>query len=267
MSQSIVGEQIVIGKARDLARALGESQGFRDYERALEHYRQDLAAADLLEEAHRLEAETSTQVMLWGDSGDDRSEVLASLRQRLLMNPAIQALQQAEDRLAALLFGVVLRLTDMTGIDYAEACTGRKLSGCGPAPPPEEFAAGLRESPEISAAVETLGRSIQEAEAFQRFEVARRNFQNDAGVVHIRNQVKAAVATYIEAERNGALTQDLIQDVRSAQSRLREHAIVQEFSKRRQDIHDVFKNVNQAIAEILGIDIARMVAPATGCCG
>jgi cell fate (sporulation/competence/biofilm development) regulator YlbF (YheA/YmcA/DUF963 family) len=267
MNHSIVSEQTVIGKARNLARSLGASKTFRDYESALELYLHDPAAADLLEQARRLEQEASTQEMLWGNSDDGWSERLISLRQSVRMNPAIQALQQAEAGLTALLFGTVFRLGELTGIDYAEACTGRSLSGCGSARPTEEFAAVLRESPEISAAVEALARSVQETEAFHRFESAKSSFQNDPDVVRIRKEAEVAVGNYVEAERNWSVTQEAIQNVRTAQNRLREHPVVQEFSKRRQDIHGVFKAVNQAVGEVLGIDIAQIVAPATGCCG
>jgi len=267
MKQASVSEQVVIDTARELGRALGASKAFREYERALEHYQMDPSAADLLEQARRLEQEGSMQEMLWGNSGGDWAEKLASLRQQVRTHPAIRDLQQAETGLRALLFGTVLRLGDLTGIDYAEACTGRGRSGCGPARPAEEFAAALRDSPDIAAAVEMLARSIQETEAFQRFEVTRSAFQNDPDVVRVREQVRSAVSAYVEAEKNGSVTLDVIQNVRSVQNRLREHPLVHEFSNKRQEVHSAFQAVNQAVGEALGIDIAQVVAPASGCCG
>jgi len=267
MKQASVGEQMAIDRARELGRALGASRAFRDYERALEQYQMDPSAADLLEQVRRLEQEASMQEMLWGDSGGDWAEKLASLQQQIRAHPTIRDLQQAETELSALLFGTVLRLGDLTGIDYAEACTGRGLSGCGPSRPTEEFAAALRDSPEISAAVETLGRSIQDTDAFHRFKAARSAFQNDRGVVRIREQVKSAVGAYVEAQKNGSVTLDVIENVRTAENRLREHPLVQDFSSRRQEVHSAFQAVNQAVGETLGIDVARIVAPASGCCG
>lgn len=267
MKQASVREQTVIDRARELGRALGASKAFREYERALEQYQIDPSAADLLEQVRRLEQEASMQEMLWGNSGGDWAEKLASLRQQVSAHPAIRELQQAETELLALLFDTVLRLNDLTGIDYAEACTGRALSGCGPARPAEEFAAALRDSPEISAVVETLGRSIQETDAFHRFEVVRSAFQNDPGVVHIREQVKSAVGAYVEAQKNGSVTLDVIENVRTVQNRLREHPLVQDFSRKRQEVHSVFQAVNQAVGEVLGIDVGQVVAPASGCCG
>jgi cell fate (sporulation/competence/biofilm development) regulator YlbF (YheA/YmcA/DUF963 family) len=266
MKQASVSEQVVIDTARELGRALGASKVFRGYERALEQYQGDPSAADLLEQVQRAQQEASMQEMLWGGSGDG-AEKLASLQQQVRAHPAIRDLQQAETELLGLLFGTVLRLGDLTGIDYAEACTGRALSGCGPARPVEEFAAALRDSAEVSAAVETLGRSIQETDAFHRFKVARSTFQNDPGVVRVREQVRSAVSAYVEAEKNGSVTLDAIQNVRTVQNRLREHPLVQDFSRKRQEVHSAFQTVNQAVGEVLGIDIAQIVAPASGCCG
>ena len=267
MKQASVSEQTVMDRARELGRALGASMAFRDYERALEQYQGDPSASNLLEQVRRLEQDASVQQMLWGNSEGDWSEKFASLQQQIRAHPAIRDLQQAETELGALLFGTVLRLGDLTRIDYAEACTGRALSGCGPARPAEEFAAALRDSPEVSAAVEALGRLIQEIDAFQRFEVARRAFQNDPGVVSVREQVKSAVGAYVEAQKNGSLTVDVIESVRTAQDKLREHPLVQNFSMKRQEVHRAFQTVNQAVGEVLGIDIAQIVAPASGCCG
>jgi cell fate (sporulation/competence/biofilm development) regulator YlbF (YheA/YmcA/DUF963 family) len=266
MKQASVSEQAVVDRARELGRALGASRAFRDYEHALERYQDDPSAADLLEQVRRVQQDASMQEMLWGGSGDG-AEKLASLQQQIRAHPVIRQLQQAETELGALLFGTVLRLGDLTGIDYAEACTGRALSGCGPARPGEEFAAALHDSPEVSAAVEALGRSIRETDTFQRFEVARSAFQNDPGVVRVREQVKSAVGTYVEAQKTGAVTLDVIENVRTAQNRLREHPLVQDFSGKRQEVHSAFQTVNQAVGEVLGIDIAQIVAPASGCCG
>jgi cell fate (sporulation/competence/biofilm development) regulator YlbF (YheA/YmcA/DUF963 family) len=266
MKQASVSEQAVVDRARELGRALGSSKAFREYEQALEQYQDDPSAADLLEQVRRVQQEASMQEMLWGGSGD-WAEKLASLQQQIRAHPAIRQLQQAETELGALLFGTVLRLGDLTGIDYAEACTGRAISGCGPARPAEEFAAALRDSPEVSAAVEALGRSIQETDAFHRFKVARSAFQNDPGVARIREQVRSGVAAYVEAQKNGTVTLDLIENVRPVQDRLRDHPLVQDFSRKRQEVHSAFQTVNQAVGEVLGIDIAQIVAPASGCCG
>jgi len=266
MKLASVSEQVVIDTARELGRALGASKVFRGYERALEQYQGDPSAADLLEQVQRAQQEASMQEMLWGGSGDG-AEKLASLQQQVRVHPAIRDLQQAETELGALLFGTVLRLGDLTRIDYAEACTGRALSSCGPARPAEEFATALRDSPEISEVVETLGRSIQETDAFRRFEVARSAFQNDPGVVRIREQVKSAVGAYVQAQKNGSVTLNVIENVRTVQNKLREHPLVQDFSSRRQEVYNALQAVNQAVGEVLGIDIAQIVAPASGCCG
>jgi cell fate (sporulation/competence/biofilm development) regulator YlbF (YheA/YmcA/DUF963 family) len=92
-------------------------------------------------------------------------------------------------------------------------------------------------------------------------------FQNNTEVIDLRKRVRSVVGAYVEAQQNGKVDLGLIQNVRAAQNQLRDHPVVQEFSRRRQDAHGVFQAVNQAISEILGIDVAQAVAPASGCCG
>jgi cell fate (sporulation/competence/biofilm development) regulator YlbF (YheA/YmcA/DUF963 family) len=266
MRQATVGEQVVIDGASKLGRALGASRAFRDYEQAFEQYQSDPSAAELLEKVRRVQQEGSTQEMLWGDSGD-WAERLASLQQQVRAHPVIRALQQTETELAALLFGTALKLGQMTGIEYAEACTGRSLAGCGPSRGSEEFAVALRSAPEVSSALEALGGAIGETDAYRKFEVAMTAFQNNTEVIDLRKRVRSVVGAYVEAQQNGKVDLGLIQNVRAAQNQLRDHPVVQEFSRRRQDAHGVFQAVNQAISEILGIDVAQAVAPASGCCG
>jgi cell fate (sporulation/competence/biofilm development) regulator YlbF (YheA/YmcA/DUF963 family) len=267
MENASVSGGAVADRARELGQALAASRAFRNYERARERYQNDPAAANLVARVRRLEAEDSVQRIIGEDAGGDWAENLASLRERVRAHPTIQALQQTESELLTLLFGAVLRLSDLTGIDYAEACTGRGASGCGPTRPKEQFVAALVDSAEVSLAVETLAHSLRETGAFMEFAAAKGRFRNDPDLVAVRKQVKSAVSAYAEAEKNGALTQDLAQNVRTSQNKLREHPLVQEFSRRRQEVNRVFQTINQAIGEVAGIDIAQIVAPASGCCG
>ncbi len=267
MQKTFVSEQAVIDGARELGRALGAARAFRDYEQALEQYQSDMSAADLIEQVRRLQQGASMQEMLWGDPGSDWAERLASLQRQMRAHPAIQALQRAEEGLTALLFGLVLRLGNLTGIDYAEACTGRSLSGCGPNRAVKEFDAALSNSPGVTSAIETLVASIAETEPYHRFEAAKRKFQHDPEVAQIRRQAKAAVEAYIRAQQDGTTTLEIIQQVRTAQDSLREHPVVQEFSAKRQEVHTLFQQVNLTVGEILGLDVAQAVAPAAGCCG
>lgn len=262
-----VSEQPVIDGARELARALGASKVFRDYEHALEKYQSDPSAADLLERLRRLKQNPSMQEMLWGNPGSDWGEQLASLQQQVDAHPAIRALQESETELVDLLFGIVLRLGESTGIDYAEACTGRGLSNCGPTRSSEQFAAALRNSPEVTTAIETVVRSIRATEEYDRFEAARQKFQHDPEVLRVRKEVKAIIDSYIRAQENGTVTVETIQKVRNAQMSLGGHPVVQDLSGKRQQVHNLFQTVNQTIGEVLGLDLAQAVAPASGCCG
>lgn len=267
MNQLIVSEQMVTDRARELGRALGHSEVFRGYEHALELYQGDPSAVDLLEQARRLQQEASAEEMLWGNPGGACAEKLASLREQVRAHPAVQALQHAESELVALLFSLVLKLGDLTGIDYAEACTGRSLSGCGPTRAPEDSAGALRSSPELTSAIQTLAGLITETEAYHRFDGARRKFQQDPEVVQIRKQAKTAIEAYIRAQQKDTVTVEIIQNVRNAQDSLRQHPVVQEFSAKRKEVHTLFQQVNLTVGEVLGLDVAQAVAPATGCCG
>jgi len=267
VKQASVSEQAVVDMARELGRALGASKAFRCYERALEQYQSDVSAADLLEQVRRLEQEASMKEMLWGDSGGDWAEKLASLRQQVRAHPVIRALQQTETELTALLFGTVLKLGEMTGIDYAEACTGRSLSGCGPAGVPEHAGAVLADAPEIRKAMGELGDLIRDTSAYQLYAESRQAFSEDSNLKRLRKEIRDSRETYLRAQGEGRVTLDLIERVRAAQSRLQEHPSVVAFSQKRRDMYRVMQEINRAIGDVVGIDIAQVVAPRAGCCG
>ena len=267
MKQASVSEQTVMDRARELGRALGASMAFRDYERALEQYQGDPSASNLLEQVRRLEQDASVQQMLWGNSEGDWSEKFASLQQQIRAHPAIRDLQQAETELGALLFGTVLRLGEMTAIDYAEACTGRSLSGCGPAGVPEHAGAVLADAPEIRKAMEELGDLIRDTSAYQLYAESRQAFSEDSNLKRLRKETRDSRETYLRAQGEGRVTLDLIERVRAAQSRLQEHPSVVAFSQKRRDMYRVMQEINRAIGDVVGIDIAQVVAPRAGCCG
>lgn len=266
MRQTIVGERPVIDRASELGRALGASSAFRDYEQALEQYQSDPSAAELLEKVRQVQQEASAQEMPWGESGD-WTERLASQQQQVRAHPVIRALQQTETELAALLFGTVLKLGEMTGIDYAEACTGRSLSGCGPTGVPEHAGAVLADAPEIRKAVEELGDLIRDTPAYQLYAESRRAFSEDSNLKRLRKEIRDSRETYLRAQGEGRVTLDLIERVRTAQSRLQEHPSVVAFSQKRRDMYRVMQEINRAIGDVVGIDIAQVVAPRAGCCG
>jgi len=259
--------QVMVDKACQLARELGSSRPFQEYERAREQFEVDPSASALLGEFRSVQQQASTDEMLWGNSRSEWAGKMAEMEARVRAHPTIHTLQEAENRLMALLFGCVLRLGDLTRIDYAEACTGRSLNGCGPARFSEEIKSVVPRLPEVDKAIEVLGQSIKQAAPYQAFEQARSAFLNSPEVSHIRKQMKDAQTRFIEAQGDGRLTLDLIDEVRSAQNELREHPVVLTFSEKRQEVHQLFQVVNRAVSEVLGIDVAEVVAPKAGCCG
>ena len=267
MRETIVRDQLLTDKAQTLARRLGAAKAFRDCERALEKYQSDPSAASILAEFRELQQELSTTAMLWGEPNSQRAEELRMLQRRVETHPTILAVQQAESELLTLLVGCVLRLGELTGIDYVEACTGRSLSGCGPGLAPAEIKSALANVPEVQSALEELAQSIKQTISYQMFEEARRTFLNDPEVNRIREEMNNAQRRYLQAQSEGQVTLNLIQEVRSTQSQLREHAAVKHFAETRRQVLPLFQSVNRAISEALGIDVAQMLAPARGCCG
>lgn len=264
---AIAEEQAIFEKARMLATALGNAMAFRDCQRALQEYQNDPSAASLVAEFSRLLQEVSTHEQLWGEPDTHRYTQLRTLQARLDAHPVVRRVREAESALLDLFLGSVLRLGVLTGVDYVEACTGRGLSGCGPGRLPMELMDAINSVPQVSSALDDLGKSICQLSAYRDFEQLRDTFQNDPGIKRLREGMQVAQDRYLQARNDGSLNAEVIDQVRATQRRLQEHSAIAQFGQARRDLYQLLQAVNRTVSEILGMDVAQTLAPSSGCCG
>lgn len=264
---AIAEEQAILEKAKVLATALGNAAPFRNCQRALKEYQDDPSAASLVAEFSRLQQEVSTHEQLWGEPDAHRYGQLETLRARLDAHPVVRRVREAESALLDLFLGSVLRLGMLTGVDYVEACTGRGLSGCGPGRLPMEIMDALNSVPQVSSALDDLGKSICQLAAYRRFEQTRDTFQNDPSVKQLREEMQAGQQRYLQARNDGSLNAEVIDQVRATQRRLQVNPAILQFGQARRDLYELLQTVNRTVSETLGMDVAQMLAPSGGCCG
>jgi cell fate (sporulation/competence/biofilm development) regulator YlbF (YheA/YmcA/DUF963 family) len=266
MQAVIIDEKLLSAQAREVASRMGASTRFKKYERALEHFQSDPSASALMESMGEVQKKASREILPWGES-NEWNKKLDELNEQVRNHPTIQNLRKAESQLVDLLLSFALRLGDLTAIDYAEACTGRGLNGCGPSRIPQEVKTLVAESVELEGAVGELGRIITQTAEYRKFERARKSFETDPGLCEIRKEMKEVRSRYLKAERDGRLTVEQIDQVRSAQGRLQDHPVVKLFFRERQEMEKIIQSVNRIVSDNLGIDVAGTLAPTGGCCG
>jgi cell fate (sporulation/competence/biofilm development) regulator YlbF (YheA/YmcA/DUF963 family) len=96
----------------------------------------------------------------------------------------------------------------------------------------------------------------------RRFAEAKRQFEAD-------QEVQALMGTlqrFQRAQQTGEVLSTGLQDVRGAQARLRDHRVVQEFLAARDAVGAFLQETNQAISEVLGLDVGQTAGPAGGAC-
>jgi len=98
--------------------------------------------------------------------------------------------------------------------------------------------------------------------AVRRFAEAKRQFEAD-------QEVQSLIGTlqrFQRAQQTGEVLSTGLQDVRGAQARLRDHRVVQEFLAARDAVGAFLQETNQAISEVLGLDVGQTAGPAGGAC-
>jgi cell fate (sporulation/competence/biofilm development) regulator YlbF (YheA/YmcA/DUF963 family) len=230
--------------------------------------RQAFSTASAEAEVRRLQHEIATEEMLWGDADTakvDRLRILEEQLQRRL-SPSPSPTSQSE--LTELLLACVSRLADLTGIDYMEACTGRSLSGCCGSRVPADFQKlMLVNSSALLAAIEELAGALKQSDPFLAFERARDTFLNDLEINSLRREAEAVQKEFLAAQRDGSLSLELIDRVRSSQRKLRDHPLVACFSQSRLKAHELIQSVNRAIRDGLRLDPAQILSTSGGNCG
>ncbi len=104
--------------------------------------------------------------------------------------------------------------------------------------------------------------ALKTTPAVRRFVEAVRRFQSDQEV----QELMGTLRHFQEAQQGGGMPAADVQRVRDAQTRMRNHRVVQEFFAARDGVGTFLQVTNQAISEILGLDFGQTAGPAGGTC-
>jgi cell fate (sporulation/competence/biofilm development) regulator YlbF (YheA/YmcA/DUF963 family) len=92
-------------------------------------------------------------------------------------------------------------------------------------------------------------------------------FRTDPEAGRILEELEQKVAALRRAQEEGTVREPDGRAVREAQARFQRHPLVQDLTRARQAAALILQATNQAISEILGLDLAGTVRPPGGCCG
>ncbi|MDZ7707830.1 MAG: YlbF family regulator [Trueperaceae bacterium] len=110
-----------------------------------------------------------------------------------------------------------------------------------------------------------LVQALRVAPAIARFRAAEERFRGDEDVRALQARVRACHEQLQRAERANRHDPRLFQDAREAQALLQGHPAVAEFVASRQDAMDLLRDVNEAMTEVLGVDLGGSVRRACAC--
>ncbi len=96
----------------------------------------------------------------------------------------------------------------------------------------------------------------------RRFAEAARRFQSDQEV----RELMGTLRHFQEAQQGGNVSAADLRSVRDAQTRMRNHRVVQEFFAAQNGVGTLLQATNQAISEVLGLDFGQTAGPAGGTC-
>ncbi len=104
--------------------------------------------------------------------------------------------------------------------------------------------------------------ALKTTPAVRRFVEAARGFQSDQEV----RELMGTLRHFQEAQQGGNVSAADLRSVRDAQTRMRNHRVVQEFFAAQNGVGTLLQATNQAISEILGLDFGQTAGPAGGTC-
>lgn len=96
--------------------------------------------------------------------------------------------------------------------------------------------------------------------ALSRFQVAAQQFESDPEVQSLIETLQR----FQQARQAGLDISENLQEVRDAQTRIRNHPVVQEFLSARQELSELIQATNAAISEPIGLNFGQAVGPASG---
>lgn len=118
---------IVLKAARDFAAALAETQQFKSFEQAAQHFRNDQTAQQAMSAYREKQKDLRALIMLNALSAEQQTE-LESVKNTFLDQPLVQEYFKAQTELVNLCQTLGDTLSESIGLDYASACG---VSCCG----------------------------------------------------------------------------------------------------------------------------------------
>lgn len=106
--------------------------------------------------------------------------------------------------------------------------------------------------------------ALKATPAGQRLKAAEQRFRADPEIQQILGALRERDEAYRQAQEAGTLTQEQIRALREVQARYGEHPLVHEVEIARMPFEILLRDVNGAMANILELDIGRIVGPASG---
>lgn len=100
--------------------------------------------------------------------------------------------------------------------------------------------------------------------AGQQLLAAEQRFHADPEIQRILATLREKGEVFRQAQEAGTLMQEQIRALREAQAQYREHPLAQELELARMRMEILLRDVNAAMANILDLDVGRIVGPARG---
>jgi len=104
--------------------------------------------------------------------------------------------------------------------------------------------------------------ALKATPAGERLVEVEQRFRADPEIQQILGTLRERDEAFRQAQEAGNLTQEQIRALREVQARYREHPLVHEIELARMPFEILLRDVNGAMANILDLDVGRIVGPA-----
>ncbi len=106
--------------------------------------------------------------------------------------------------------------------------------------------------------------ALKATPAGERLIAAEQRFRADPEIQQIHGMLREREEALRQAQEAGTPTQTQIRALREVQARHREHQLVREVELARMPFEILLRDVNGAMANVLDLDVGRIVGPAGG---
>jgi cell fate (sporulation/competence/biofilm development) regulator YlbF (YheA/YmcA/DUF963 family) len=117
----------------------------------------------------------------------------------------------------------------------------------------------------VTQRVRELVETLRAAPAIQRYRDAEERFRADAELGRMQTALRWSYEKVQKAERQGRHDARLFQEVRDAQARIQRHPLVIEFVSARGEAQELLRATNDAMTEVLGLDVGASGGRAGAC--